>query len=162
MLDMTDAASLTRTAPATRLCPRCGGRGREKGPPPCICGICHGRGTVPAPASRVPITHHADPKTSAMAEREITASGERDRQIRVVYEAVCAHPGKTARELANIIGSLDYVQISRRLPEIAVAVDGAAPRKVVLIERGPAKVVNGFSYQTWYPVGQAPKEGEAS
>lgn len=115
-------------------------------------------------ASRVPITHHADPRTSAKAERDITTSGALDGQVREVYEAVKRWPGRTARELAAHIDSLDHPTVAKRLSVIAEPVDGAAPRKVVLLERGPVRAcgVTGRVCVTWWQLGTAPKGGEAS
>jgi hypothetical protein len=107
----------------------------------------------------VPITHHDDPRTSAMAEREITAMGERDRQQMTVYAAVVANPGRTSNELSRLIEGMDRHQVAKRLPEIAEAVDGATPRKVILIERGPVRAcsVTQRPCVTWWKLGEAPR-----
>jgi hypothetical protein len=59
----------------------------------------------------------SDPPSSKAAAREITDSGERDRQMREVLALVIGNPGCTSLELSRR-SSLDRYQIARRLPEL--------------------------------------------
>lgn len=109
--------------------------------------------TLPLIAPRTPIAASADPWTSKASARELTKSGERDRQCREVYKAVCRWPGHTASELARLHGGLDRYQVGRRLSEISEAEAGQPERAVVLVVRGGkrrCKVTRRWAI-TWWP-----------
>lgn len=90
-----------------------------------------------------PRSRATDPDTSHRAADEIRRSGVLGKQQRLVLEAVRAHPGKTAVELARI-ASLDRYAVSRRLPEL----------QPIHVRRGPPREcsINGRPQSTWYPV----------
>ena len=69
-----------------------------------------------------PAARSTDPAASHVAADDVTSSGARDRQRRVVAATVAMHPGLTARELATHC-ELDRYQINRRLPECETAGD---------------------------------------
>lgn len=90
-----------------------------------------------------PRSRRSDPETSHQAAEQIRRSGELGRQQLAVLEAVRAHPGKTAVELARLAG-LDRYAVSRRLPEL----------QPVHVRRGPPRecTVNHRPQSTWFPV----------
>ena len=91
---------------------------------------------------RPPIAANADPETSRLSAEAITASGERDRQVEAVAEAVRAFPGHTTLELAELSG-IDRYTLARRVSEAEAQ---------GLLRRGPAKVqANGRRAEPWYP-----------
>ena len=63
-----------------------------------------------------PAARRTDPKTSKQAADDVTVSGQRRRDVDRVAEAVRAHKGSTARELANF-AKLDYEMVHKRLPD---------------------------------------------
>ena len=69
-----------------------------------------------------PAARSTDPSASHVAADDVTSSGARDRQRRVVAATVAMYPGLTARELATHC-ELDRYQINRRLPECETAGD---------------------------------------
>lgn len=98
-------------------------------------------------ALEVPIARQDDPEASHLAAEEITASGRRESQMRVVLDLVCLHPGSTSLELSRF-GALDRYIIARRLPELE---DGG------LVLRGEQRICKaGNRLATiWFPVGGA-------
>lgn len=91
----------------------------------------------------LPRSRRSDPETSHEAAEQVRRSGELGRQQRAVLEAVKAHPGKTAVELARLAG-LDRYAVSRRLPEL----------QPVHVRRGPPRecTVNRRPQSTWFAV----------
>ena len=91
----------------------------------------------------LPRSRRSDPETSHQAAEKIRRSGELGKQQRAVLEAVKAHPGKTAVELARMAG-LDRYAVSRRLPELQPA----------HVRRGPPRdcTINRRPQSTWFPV----------
>jgi hypothetical protein len=74
---------------------------------------------VDDPRPRNPIAARLDPETSREAALAITKSGERDRQAKLVLDAVRRRPGSTSAELAAMPGeTLDRFAFARRLPEL--------------------------------------------
>jgi len=63
-----------------------------------------------------PCHRASDPITSMLADKHITQSGIRQRQVRLAEYAVKQHSGYTARELAAIT-DLDHEMLHKRLPE---------------------------------------------
>jgi len=63
-----------------------------------------------------PCSRNSDPRTSHLADREITLSGERDKQIQLTTMAVKTFPDCTSRELAHNT-DLDRYMLARRLSE---------------------------------------------
>ena len=59
---------------------------------------CYHSGTL------FPMSHRHDPHTSKRAAREFVKSGKLGRQIGIIFQAVCDHPGLTAHELARYTG----------------------------------------------------------
>jgi hypothetical protein len=94
-----------------------------------------------------PRARRRDPQTSHQAAEGIRRSGELGKQQRAVLEAVRAHPGKTAVELAHLAG-LDRYAVSRRLPEL----------QPVHVRRGPPRdcTINRRPQSTWYVVHREP------
>ena len=94
-----------------------------------------------------PRARRRDPQTSHQAAEGIRRSGELGKQQRAVLEAVRAHPGKTAVELAHLAG-LDRYAVSRRTAELSP----------VHIRRGPPRIctVNGRPQTTWFIVRREP------
>ena len=95
-----------------------------------------------------PAARSSDPETSRAAGRAVTLSGDRERQVRSVAEAVRRHPGLTSAELAAACG-LDRYVVARRLP------DG---EKVGLVRRGEPRACTatprpGLKALTWFPAG---------
>lgn len=90
-----------------------------------------------------PRSRHSDPDPSHQAAEDIRKSGALNKQQHAVLDAVKAHPGKTAVELARLAG-LDRYAVSRRLPEL----------QPVHVRRGPPRdcSINGRPQSTWYPV----------
>jgi len=149
---MTVAASMDRQ---TAQCRVCNGSGRmhledrvRSGW--AVCSGCRGVGYVVIPA-RAPIAATTDPRPSHAAARELTASGERDRQKREVLAAVHRWPWSTASELARKYSSsnpetpLDRYQFGKRLPELR-----DEDRLVVNGEERACEVTRR-SVQTWGP-----------
>ena len=66
---------------------------------------------------RSPASRLTDPATSHEVEEHVNASGIRDGQARVVFEALRRHEGATAAELARAMG-LDRHAVARRLPDL--------------------------------------------
>jgi len=64
-----------------------------------------------------PIVHRSDPGTSHRSAAQITASGTRRTHMELVYQALKAHPGTTARELMPYTGLAEY-PIRRRLSDL--------------------------------------------
>jgi predicted transcriptional regulator len=79
--------------------------------------------------SYMPIARNTDPASSHMAACEITATGARGQQQRIVFRAVVENPGRTSRELAALC-PLDRYQVARRLPEL---------EEVCMVKKGPAR-----------------------
>lgn len=67
--------------------------------------------------STSPIARNTDPISSHLAASEITASGIRGEQHRIVLDAVLQYPGRTSFELSRLC-NLDRYQVARRLPEL--------------------------------------------
>ncbi|WP_018935673.1 MULTISPECIES: MarR family transcriptional regulator [unclassified Thioalkalivibrio] len=95
-----------------------------------------------------PASRPTDPGTSAVAEREITASGKRHQQMLATVDLLRCHPGLTSSELsrtrtAESMG-LDRYMIARRLPDAETA---------GLVERGPSRrdVMTHRTGVTWWP-----------
>lgn len=86
--------------------------------------------TTPLPRGPQARAAANDPAPSHIAAREVEASGVAGKQREDVLWLVLLHPDCTAAELAKH-GSLDQVQISRRLPELESAghVERGEPRK---------------------------------
>jgi hypothetical protein len=95
----------------------------------------------------LPRARRRDPQTSHQAAEGIRRSGELGKQQRAVLEAVRAHPGKTAVELAALSG-LNRWAISRRLPEL----------QPVHVRRGPPRdcTINRRPQSTWFAVHREP------
>ncbi|WP_423820858.1 hypothetical protein V5738_10995 [Salinisphaera sp. SPP-AMP-43] len=96
---------------------------------------------VETPAARA-----SDPGTSHDAAEHVTGKGTRHRQRLIVAQAVAAHPGCTAKELAEYCEELDRYDVGRRLSECKTASD---------VIEGDARKCNlsGRSALTWYPKG---------
>lgn len=94
-----------------------------------------------------PRARRRDPQTSHQAAEGIRRSGGLGKQQRAVLEAVRAHPGKTAVELAALSG-LNRWAISRRLPEL----------QPVFVRRGPPRncTINHRPQAVWYAVHREP------
>lgn len=111
-----------------------------------------------------PATRSTDPTTSLQAEHRLRTSGKLGGLQRDVLEAVTRWPGRTAVELAVLMGrargfaidTADGVKlrqnVSRRLPELA---------KGNLTRRGKPRVcdVYGTCQSTWYAVERGGAEG---
>ena len=69
---------------------------------------------------QTPAARDSDPLTSHAAAKEITESGERQRQIRAVAGAVRRNPGLTSADLAAASG-MDRHLLGKRLPEAQLA-----------------------------------------
>lgn len=98
-----------------------------------------------------PISHAADPVTSAEAAEAVTAGGTRERHARRVLALVAAHPGSTAIELQAAQGEpagggLTEYQIRRRLTDLLAA---------GLVAQGDPRPcrVRGSRMVTWRPAG---------
>lgn len=89
-------------------------------------------------------TARTDPVTSALAEREHTATGHRGRHVAAAVAAVEMSPGRTAKELHALYGMMDRHEWSRRLPDAEAQ---------GLIERGLMRkcAVAGRMSMTWWP-----------
>lgn len=70
---------------------------------------------VETPAARA-----TDPATSHSAAEDVTRSGQRATNQRIVASTVAAHPGCTSREL-TLYCSLDRYEIARRMSECVTA-----------------------------------------
>lgn len=90
-----------------------------------------------------PATRNTDPRTSAIAEREITESGVRKNHLERVVSGVNTYIGYTASELAEK-STLTKEQITKRLS------DG---RAVGALVNGNSRIsnVSGREELTWYP-----------
>lgn len=69
------------------------------------------------PVIDTPAARRTDPLPSHLAAAEITANGVRGNQQRQVLAAVRAWPGRTSRELAQLMCG-DRHAVARRLPEL--------------------------------------------
>jgi hypothetical protein len=89
-----------------------------------------------------PASRRNDPVTSHEAEAEVTRSGARGNQQRLVRSLVQRFPGRTSRELARCAG-IDRYMVARRLPEV----------EPVHVKKGEARrcEVGGRSASTWWP-----------
>ena len=98
---------------------------------------------IETPASRA-----TDPGTSYAAERAITRSGRRRRQMLEAAAAVEKHPGLTSADLAVAAG-MDRHALGKRLPEALTAgmVKTGAPTKSASTDRRGV---------TWWPAGPRP------
>ena len=65
---------------------------------------------------QTPAARNSDPMTSHMAAKELTESGDREKQIRATVAAVRRNPGLTSADLASVAG-LDRYAVGRRLSE---------------------------------------------
>lgn len=94
------------------------------------------------PHPRNPIAANDDPETSHEAAREVTSSGERDRQAQLVLDHVRVWPGRTSAELSQG-HELDRYVFARRLPELA---------RLGFIKRGIARrcTATGRRAITWW------------
>ena len=83
-----------------------------------------------------PVARGSDPETSHLAGEDLTRSGRRESQRRLVYQAVCDYPGRTSAELSAIVG-LDRHMVARRLPDLAATgqVVRGPPRKCAASNR---------------------------
>lgn len=83
---------------------------------------------------------NTDPSTSALAGREIEASGSARRHREMCFDAVTQMPGLTAREIEDQLG----IKAHKRLPEL---------REANLVRNGPARTctVSGRQALTWLP-----------
>lgn len=63
-----------------------------------------------------PCSRTSDPLSSKLADKDITLSGIREKQIKQAYEAVKQHRNCTSREL-SVLTNLDRHMLARRLPE---------------------------------------------
>ena len=70
-----------------------------------------------------PASHRRDPASSFEAERDVTLSGQRETNKAAVLRAVCAVPGLTSREIADLI-DMDYHEARRRLSDLVDDRDG--------------------------------------
>ena len=88
-----------------------------------------------------------DPWTSHAAEREITETGQRQKQADYCLEFVSRYPGRTYRELAEISQVPDRNIFSRRLNDLRVKGRAFSPetRKCT---------ISGRSMQVWYATPQ--------
>ena len=64
-----------------------------------------------------PASHNHDPISSHEAEQRITQSGERKKQMDIVYKTLTEHQGSTGAELTKYC-DLDKYQIRRRLSDL--------------------------------------------
>lgn len=113
----------------------------------------------------VPATRRTDPSTSLKAEARMRSSGKLGGLQAEVLAAVTRWPGRTAVELAVLMGREKGFPIetapgvklrqnvSRRLPELA---------KVNRVRRGKPRVceVYGSCQSTWYAVSEGQDHGE--
>jgi len=81
--------------------------------------------------------------TSKLAREEHEARGRAESQRKLLLDAVQRNPGKTAGELATLIGLLCH-EVGKRLPEL---------RRDGHIVNGPARrcTVNNTQQMTWLP-----------
>ena len=63
-----------------------------------------------------PCHRSSDPRSSFLADKEITESGKRENDIQRAEKAVEMYPNCTSRELAEITGLCRYM-LAKRLPE---------------------------------------------
>ncbi len=86
----------------------------------------------------------SDPATSHLAAKTIELEGKAGGQRRACLEAVREHPGKTAYEIAAILG-FEGIVPGKRLPELR---DTAPP----LVRNGEVRVcsVRGSKAMTWW------------
>lgn len=92
----------------------------------------------------IPAASAADPPTSHAAAREHTASGARGANCERVLSGIRAHPGRTSRELAALLG-MDRHEVARRTADLMHA--GRA-------RQGEPRVcsVGGRECVTWWAV----------
>lgn len=95
------------------------------------------------PQRPVAASRNSDPYSSHLAAHEMEKKGNAQAQRQLCLKAVRESPGKTAAEIAVIVG-LDRHAPSRRLPELKTA---------GLVEKGKATQcsVVGSSCLTWWP-----------
>jgi len=67
---------------------------------------------------RTPRSRNTDPLSSYLADKEITQSGTREKQIQQCVNAVKNNQGYTSKELSVLTG-IDRYTLGRRLPESA-------------------------------------------
>ena len=108
--------------------------------------------------SDTPIARRTDPVTSHLAACEVTRSGKRGAQQRLVHNYVVKFPGHTSQELAEICqqhgGALDRYDFARRLPELASERDIHGNHCKAFITRGMSKRlcrITGKLATVWYP-----------
>lgn len=77
---------------------------------------------------KVPAARTHDPITSKLAERQHTDSGTRHGHKERVWAVVKSTPGLTAREVADRIEGLGYIETMRRLADLADLRDFRARR----------------------------------
>jgi hypothetical protein len=97
----------------------------------------------PEQMSLYPLARNSDMETSHQAARQLRVSGLHAKQKTWVLALVMAHPGLTARELAQMTDNplLNHPIIWRRLPDLEK--DGWVMKGAVSNRRRPAV--------TWYP-----------
>ena len=90
---------------------------------------------------RYPIAvHGSDPVSSYAAEDAITRSGQRQTHLERVLAVVEANPGRTAGEIARLIG-LERIEAARRLNDA---------KNMGLVIRGDATRRDGRLQSTWH------------
>jgi hypothetical protein len=100
-------------------------------------------GGMPAYGSPLePGCHRHDPETSYEAARQFSQSGKHATHREIVLDGVRRCDGSTHSEIAKSV-RLDWLQVARRLPELARA--GS-------IRRGPARIctIKGSKCCTWW------------
>ena len=65
-----------------------------------------------------PVARATDPDTSHLAGEDVTDSGARSRQQRMVLQGLVRYPNLTTRELAARMNVCRYT-VARRMPELA-------------------------------------------
>lgn len=97
----------------------------------------------PRPSDHTPpLSHRSDPETSREAARQFSQSGKHATHREIVLDGVRRCDGGTHSEIAKSV-RLDWLQVARRLPELARA--GS-------IRRGPARIctIKGSKCCTWW------------
>lgn len=105
--------------------------------------------------TQIPMTfaraRNSDPVTSHVAARRVERSGKAGQQRIVAGAALLRWPGRTARELASLIGGSEikvlenYRMLGRRLPELRESgeAQNGDPRQCAIL---------GTQALTWWPL----------
>ncbi len=95
-------------------------------------------------ADATTLARRADPRTSVAAADLLDRSGARQTQVAMVFDAITAHPGCTADELAQHL-PLTRVQVGKRTSDL---------RNAGTVTQGIQRRchVTGRAQVTWWPI----------